>query len=179
MKKCMLLVFSVAVMIVMSGAFAFASGENDPGVMVTEEETSQCQEFDITNHALESYLNGISDPVKQDLLEKYFYLPSTKSSRVADYDGMDVVSQAKAMTKLSNVELKEIVDKIEADIPKLIETQQSAYEAQQKELSQTIRDSARSAGTYSYQLYGAMPSASGDVAWIKSNVKWQVDRTIG
>lgn len=105
-----------------------AFGDNkDNGVVVVREDTELCEEFDITNKDLEEYLNSIEDPTKKELLEKYFYLPSELIPEENKNSNLDPVSQAKIMSKLSNEDLKDIIDKMEAKIPELKEKKEREY----------------------------------------------------
>lgn len=175
MKRIIISVLLAGILLVSGNICAYATESINDEPIVIQEDTSNCIEVDITNKALENYLNGIENPIKKDLLEKYFYLPSEPASRVQSIKTLDPVSQAKIMSKYSYVELNNAVDKIEMGIPELIKQQEKAYKAQVKELEQTIAVSARAAGDYSYTLKGSMPAAGGDAAWIKSKVQWQVN----
>ncbi len=76
---------------------------------------------------LEEYLNSIKDPVKKELLEKYFYLPSELIPEEYKDSNPNPVDQAKNMSKLTNKELKAIVDKMEANMPTLKEQKEREY----------------------------------------------------
>ncbi len=99
----------------------------DNGVVVVHEDTALCEEFDITNKDLEVYLNSIEDPTKKELLKKYFYLPFELIPEENRNSNLDPVSQAEIMSKLSNEELKAIVDKMEENIPGLKEKKEQEY----------------------------------------------------
>ena len=96
-------------------------------VTVVHEDTTMSEEFDITNKALEGYLNSIEDPAKKALLEKYFYLPSELIPEENKNNNLNPVRQAEIMSKLSIKELKDIVDKMEANIPELKEIKEQEY----------------------------------------------------
>ncbi len=104
-------------------------------VTVVNEDTTLCEEFDITNKALEEYLNSIEDSTKKGLLEKYFYLPSELIPEEYINSNLDPVRQAEIMSKLSNDELMTIVKKMEAKIPELKEKKERKYNEKFKENS--------------------------------------------
>ncbi|NLB32644.1 MAG: hypothetical protein GX818_02605 [Tissierellia bacterium] len=96
-------------------------------VTVVHEDTTMSEEFDITNKALEEYLNSIEGYAKKALLEKYFYLPSELIPEENKINNLDPVKQAEIMSKLSIEELKDIVDKMEANIPGLKKKKEQEY----------------------------------------------------
>ncbi len=121
----------IGLVLIFGGIFyAIASDKiayEDNGVVVVHEDTALCEEFDITNKDLEEYLNGIEEPTKKELLKKYFYLPSELIPEENRNSNLDPVSQAEIMSKLSNEELKAIVDKMEENIPGLKEKKEQEY----------------------------------------------------
>lgn len=146
MKKSMIaLSVSVMVLLIGIGAFATYGSESqvfggvfnaiksdkitfeDNGIVVVNEDPKLLEEFDITNKTLEEYLDSIEDPTKKLLLEKYFYLPFDLIPEENRINNLDPLSQAEIMSKLSNEELKDIVDKMEAKIPELKEKKEQEY----------------------------------------------------
>ncbi len=174
MKK-IISILLIGILLVSGNTYAYINESIQDEPIVIQEDTSNIMEVDITNKELEDYINSVKDPIKKDLLEKYFYLPSNTASRVQSIKTLDPVSQAMIMSNYSYTELNNAVNKIKIGIPELIKQQEEAYNDQVKELERAIEVSVMAAGNYSYTLKGSMPAASGDAAWIKSVVQWQVN----
>ncbi|MGD9570052.1 MAG: hypothetical protein AB7V48_17375 [Sedimentibacter sp.] len=108
------------------------------------------KEFDITNKSLEEYLNSIEDPTKKELLQKYFYLPFELIPEEYKINNLDPVKQAEIMSKLSNEELKDIVNKMEAKIPELKNKKEQEYNDSFKDPDLIAAQGTD--GTYGYVL---------------------------
>lgn len=134
MKKRIGGVIFISILFVVGSIVLFLNDRMPVKPTVVHEDTSACEEFDITNKPLEEYLNSIEDSTKKELLEKYFYLPSELIPEEELDSSLDPVSQAGILSNLSTEELKDIVDEMEAKLPELQEKQNKEYNKAMKEI---------------------------------------------
>lgn len=101
----------------------FATNNNnsifDKDITVNQEDET-CSEYEIKTPALDKvaeYIATIEDPVKKDLVEKYFYLPDAftigEKPESAKEEKVDIDLQIKTVDEMGLEELKKIVEEKE------------------------------------------------------------------
>lgn len=136
MKKKAQIFALIGVVFISGFIFVYANDEKnfkEQGATVVHEDPSLCKEFDITNKALEEYLNGMEDPVKKELLEKFFYWSSDLIPEDFEISSSDPVKQAEIMSKMTTEDLESLIAKMEAELPELKQELKQKYDDRFKE----------------------------------------------
>lgn len=136
MKRKVIILIGIGILITAGVLITFFNREIPTEAKIEKESALVGENFDITNEALENYLNGIEDAEKKELLKKYFYLPSELISEDVVDSSLDPVSQAEILSKLSKEKLKTIIDGMEEALPELQKEQNEKYEESMKEINE-------------------------------------------
>lgn len=150
--------------------------------IILYQEDENCPDYEIKTPTLDriaEYISTIKDPIKKDLVEKYFYLPDSvtigEKPQFVKEQKIDIEEQIKVVENLPIDELKKIVhEKEEKFTSGNLEV--INYDNENTSLENKISESIKSvaSSSYSHTLYGALTNnrTGSDVAYVKCRVEW-------